>query len=60
MDNIKIVLREKGWRGMDWIELARVRDQWRAVLNTTKNFLVPRNIKYFSSSCKTGGFSLRA
>jgi hypothetical protein len=26
---IKIDLREIGWGGMDWIDLAQVRDQWR-------------------------------
>jgi hypothetical protein len=26
VDNIKIVLGEKGWDGMDWIELAQDRD----------------------------------
>jgi hypothetical protein len=27
--------------GMDWIELARVRDKWRAVLNAVKSLQVP-------------------
>jgi hypothetical protein len=26
VDNIKIELREKGWEGMDWIDLAQDRD----------------------------------
>jgi hypothetical protein len=30
VDNIKIDLRETGWDGMDWIDLAQDRDQWRA------------------------------
>jgi hypothetical protein len=30
-------LREVGWDGMDWIELAQDRDQWRALLNTVMN-----------------------
>jgi hypothetical protein len=25
-------LREKGWGGMDWIDLAQDRNQWRALL----------------------------
>jgi hypothetical protein len=29
VDNIKMDLREIGWGGMNWIDLARVRDQWR-------------------------------
>jgi hypothetical protein len=28
MDNIKMDLREIGWDGMDWIDLAQVRGQW--------------------------------
>jgi hypothetical protein len=27
-------LREIGWDGMDWIDLAQDRDQWRALVNT--------------------------
>jgi hypothetical protein len=41
VDNIKIDLREIGWDGMDWIDLAQVRDQWRALVNTVMNFRVP-------------------
>jgi hypothetical protein len=29
VDNIKMDLREIGWDGMDWIELAEDRDKWR-------------------------------
>ncbi|PNF42003.1 hypothetical protein B7P43_G12996 [Cryptotermes secundus] len=32
--NIKMDLREIGWDGMDWIDLAQDMDQWRAVVNT--------------------------
>jgi hypothetical protein len=41
MDNIKMELRETGWDGMDWINLAQDRDQWRALVNTVMNFRVP-------------------
>jgi hypothetical protein len=34
VDNIKMDLREIGWDGMDWIELAEDRDQWRDLVNT--------------------------
>jgi hypothetical protein len=39
-DNIKINLQEIRW-GMDWIELAQVRDRWRAVVNAVMNLWVP-------------------
>jgi hypothetical protein len=40
VDNIKMDLREIGWDGMDWIDLAQDRDQWRAVVSTVMNFRV--------------------
>jgi hypothetical protein len=33
-------LREIGWDGVDWIELAQDRDQWRALVNTAMNLRV--------------------
>jgi hypothetical protein len=39
--NIKMDLREIGWEGMVWIDLAQDRDQWRAIVNTAMNFQVP-------------------
>jgi hypothetical protein len=41
VDNIKMDLREIGWDGRDWIELAQDRDQWRALVKTVMNFQVP-------------------
>jgi hypothetical protein len=41
VDNIKKDLREVGWDGVDWIELAQDRDQWRALINTVMNLRVP-------------------
>jgi hypothetical protein len=32
-DSIRMDLREIGWGGMDWIDLAQDRDQWRALVN---------------------------
>jgi hypothetical protein len=32
VDNIKIDLREMGWDGLDWIDMALDRDQWRALV----------------------------
>jgi hypothetical protein len=40
-DNIKINLREIGWGGMDWIDLALCWDQWKALVNTVMNLRVP-------------------
>jgi hypothetical protein len=40
-DNIKMDLTEIGWDGVDWIELAQGRDQWRALVNTVMNLRVP-------------------
>jgi hypothetical protein len=40
-DNIKTDLREIGWDGMDWIDLAKNRNQWRALVNTVINLRVP-------------------
>jgi hypothetical protein len=41
VDNIKMLLREIGCGGMDWIDLTHDRDQWRALVNTVMNFWVP-------------------
>jgi hypothetical protein len=39
--NIKMDLREIGWVGMDWIDIAQGRDQWRALVNAVMNLRVP-------------------
>jgi hypothetical protein len=41
VENIKIDLREIGWDGKDWIDLAQDRDQWRALVNMVMNLRVP-------------------
>jgi hypothetical protein len=60
MDNTKEDLREIGWRGMDWIDLAEDREQWRALVNTVMNLRVPQNAGNFLNNCTTCGFSRRA
>jgi hypothetical protein len=40
-DNIKKDLREFGWGGIDWINLAQDRDRWRALVNAVMNLRVP-------------------
>jgi hypothetical protein len=34
-------LREIAWGGMDWIDLAHDREQWRALVNMVMQLLVP-------------------
>jgi hypothetical protein len=34
-------LREVGWDGMDWIDLAQDGDWWRAYVNVVMNLRVP-------------------
>jgi hypothetical protein len=41
VDNINMDFTKVGWDGMDWIDLAQVRDQWRALVNTVMNLRVP-------------------
>jgi hypothetical protein len=41
VNDIKMDLREIEWDGMDCIDLAEDRDQWRALVNTVMNLLVP-------------------
>jgi hypothetical protein len=40
-DNIKMDLREVGWWGKDWMNLAKDRDRWRALVNAVMNLRVP-------------------
>jgi hypothetical protein len=41
VDNIRTDVRETGWGGMEWINLAQDRDQWRALVSTVMNLRVP-------------------
>jgi hypothetical protein len=40
VDNIKMDRREIGWDGVDWIDLAQDRDQWKAFVNTVMNLWI--------------------
>jgi hypothetical protein len=40
-DNFRRDLSEIAWKCVDWMRLARDRDQWRVLLNTVMNFRVP-------------------
>jgi hypothetical protein len=41
VENIKMDLREIGWDGVDWIDRAQDRDQWRALVNMVLSLRVP-------------------
>jgi hypothetical protein len=41
VDTIKMDLREIGWDGVYWIDMAQARDQWRALVNTVLNLRLP-------------------
>jgi hypothetical protein len=40
-EDIKMDLREIVFGDVDWIDLAQVRDRWRALVNTVMNLRVP-------------------
>jgi hypothetical protein len=40
VNNIKMDLRELRWGGVDWIDLAQDRDQWRTFVNMVMNLQV--------------------
>jgi hypothetical protein len=41
VDSFKMDLREIGRGGMEWIDVAQDRDQWRALVNTVMKLGVP-------------------
>jgi hypothetical protein len=38
--NIAVDIQEVGWGGLGWIDLAEVRDKWRALVNAVMNLRV--------------------
>jgi hypothetical protein len=38
---MKMGLGEIGWDGVDWIDMAQDRDQWKALVNMVLNLRVP-------------------
>jgi hypothetical protein len=57
--NIEIDLVETGRGGMDWIDLAHDRDEWRPFVNTVLNFMFHKMLEYLSS-CATSSLLRRA
>ena len=41
-NNIKMDVQEVGGGCVDWMELAQVRDRWRALVSTVRNLWVPK------------------
>jgi hypothetical protein len=52
-------LREIGWNGMDWTDMAQDWDQWWVLLNTVLNLRVPLNSGKLLRGCTIGGSSRR-
>jgi hypothetical protein len=46
-DNSKVDFREAGWGGMDWNDLAKERDRWRALVRAVMNLRLPYNVGKF-------------
>jgi hypothetical protein len=40
-DNIRMNISERGWKGVDWMNLDQDRDQWLALVNKVLNLRVP-------------------
>ena len=40
-DKIRMDIQEVEWRGMDWIDLNKDRDSWRAILKVVINLRFP-------------------
>jgi hypothetical protein len=51
-------LGEVGWGDVDWIDLAKDRNRWRALVNSVLNFRVPRNAGKLSSGLTSSGLSI--
>jgi hypothetical protein len=57
--NIRMDLKEIGWKCVNWKNLAQDRDQRRALVNTELNLRVPLKAGNFLNNCATISFSRR-
>jgi hypothetical protein len=57
VNSIKMDLRGLGWDGVDWNNLARGRDRWKAPVNTVMNLMFSSNVGKLLSSFTSGGSS---
>jgi hypothetical protein len=56
-DDIKMYLKETGWKGIGWIKLANDTDKWQAAVAMTTNIQVSQNAGNFVTSSGTSTFS---
>jgi hypothetical protein len=54
VDNINVNFKEINLGGVDWIDLAQDKCQWRAFVYTIMKLQVPKNTGKFLSNCMTG------
>jgi hypothetical protein len=40
VNNIKMDIEEIGWYGVDWIDMAQDREQWRVIVSTVMNVYI--------------------
>jgi hypothetical protein len=43
----KSILKEVGWGGTDWIDLAQERERWWVLLNLVARLRIPQNVENF-------------
>jgi hypothetical protein len=58
--NIRMDRREIAWEGIDWMNLAQDREQWRALVDTIMNRRIAQKAGYSSTSWVTVNFSRKS
>jgi hypothetical protein len=56
---LKMDIKEVGWGGKQWIDLAQDMDRWWAIVNEVINIRVPYDAKRFLTSWRPVSFSGR-